>query len=132
MPADDEASSLSAILLDDEYYMLIMNNRTLIDGITIVPPSILIVLKAKAWMDLKRRRDAGEAIDNKNISKHKNDIARLAQIVVSKPVEMSELIHDEMEDFLLNYSHEIIDVKALKIPMTQEEIFETLSVLFRH
>ncbi len=38
IPADDETSSLSAILLNDDYYEFIHDNRSIIDGLSVVLP----------------------------------------------------------------------------------------------
>ena len=53
---DDEISSLSAILLDDDYYQFLLNGRIEIDGISILDAEHIIPLKMKAWIDLKSKR----------------------------------------------------------------------------
>jgi hypothetical protein len=73
--------SLSAILLDDAYHGWIRGGRTLVTGMPIVRPEHLIPLKAKAWLDLSARKAAGEPIDQADITKHRNDIARLYAIL---------------------------------------------------
>jgi len=78
---DEEASILSAILLDDVYYRLIHESKSEIGGFTIAPPECLVPLKARAWLDLIRRRDDGEKVNEKDIKKHKNDVFRLFQII---------------------------------------------------
>jgi len=72
IPVDEEASSLSAILLNDAYYSFIHESKKESGGITAVPPESLVPLKAKAWLNLSGRRDAGEKVDEKDIKKHKN------------------------------------------------------------
>ena len=59
IPMDEEVSSLSAILLDGEYYQFIQNNRIVVDDISLLSAEALIVLKAKAWLDLSARKEAG-------------------------------------------------------------------------
>lgn len=59
IPAGEEASSLSAILLDDTYYRFILDNRVLEEGVSFVSPVALIVLKAVAWLDLTGKREGG-------------------------------------------------------------------------
>ncbi|MDD2534808.1 MAG: hypothetical protein PHC86_08955 [Eubacteriales bacterium] len=68
----DEVSSLSSILLDEEYYQLLLNGRTLINGMPVLDSDRLIPFKAKAWLDLSDRKETGESVDSKDISKHKN------------------------------------------------------------
>ena len=54
IPIDDEISSLSAILLDDEYYEFLRTGVTVLEGIPVLSASHLIPFKAKAWLDCKR------------------------------------------------------------------------------
>ena len=78
IPAGEEASSLSAILMDEEYYRLVVDSRVIINGTPIVSANCLIPLKARAWMDLTTRRDAGDKhAKGDDIKKHRNDVFRL-------------------------------------------------------
>ncbi len=81
IPMDEEVSSLSAILLNKDYYEFIHAGKQEIDGLSVVGPTYLIPLKARAWLDLMKRRETGESIDEKDIKKHKNDVFRLYQII---------------------------------------------------
>ena len=80
IPVEDDLSSLSAILLDGDYYNYTISNCTLTNGINYASTDSLICLKAKAFLDLNERRKAGEAIDSRKIKKHKTDIFRLATL----------------------------------------------------
>lgn len=84
IPGGDAAASLSAILMDGNYYGVVMNARTRdnIFSLPVIPPSAVIPLKAKAWLDLTAREASGEQIDEKNIRKHRNDIFRLTATLV--------------------------------------------------
>ena len=77
LPLEEDISSLSAILLDNDYYDFIRTGRQEIDGLPMVGASRLIALKARAWLDLTERAERGEQIDSKTIKKHKNDVFRL-------------------------------------------------------
>lgn len=81
IPVDEEISSLSAILMNDDYYDFVMACRTTIDGLSLVKADGLIPLKARAYVDLSNRKAAGEAVDSKSIRKHKNDIFRLFTVL---------------------------------------------------
>lgn len=74
LPMDEDISSLSAILLDDDYYEFLKQGKVTVDGVTVLDAAYLIPFKAKAWMDLTDRKEAGEHVDSKNIKKHKNDV----------------------------------------------------------
>ena len=81
LPIDDEVSSLSAILLDDEYYDFLRVGATISDGISILGAAHLIPFKAKAWLDLTERKAKGSQVDSKNIRKHMNDIVSLSALL---------------------------------------------------
>jgi len=51
IPIAGNIDSLSAILLDEAYYNLVLENRISIQGATIIPAHSLIPLKVKAWLD---------------------------------------------------------------------------------
>jgi len=77
----EDSSSLSAILVNDDYYHLILNTRESRDGLPMVRIEGLIPLKAHAWLDLTRRNKAGDVVDTADIKKHRNDVFRLALIL---------------------------------------------------
>ena len=78
MPVSDEISSLSAILLDDVYYSLVLDHKEQIQGASVIPGGCLIPLKAKAWLDLSNRRDAGDTnVKSSDVRKHRNDVFSL-------------------------------------------------------
>ena len=52
LPMNEEISSLSAILLNDEYYEFLKQGRIRISGVTVLDAPYLIPFKAKAWIDL--------------------------------------------------------------------------------
>ena len=81
LPMDEDISSLSAILLDDDYYEFLKQRKVTVNGVTVLDEAYLIPFKAKAWMDLTDRKSAGEHIDRKKIKKHKNDVFRLTELI---------------------------------------------------
>ena len=60
LPAGDETSSLSAILLDEDYYAYMKSGRKTINGITVLDEVHLVPFKAKAFLDLSKRKAEGE------------------------------------------------------------------------
>ena len=114
IPFGDEFSSLSAILLDDDYYTFLMSGKQEIDGVQIVGAEHLIPLKARAWLDLTERKTAGGDVDSRNIKKHKNDVFRLFAIV---DPEFSGLVPRrvqlDMAAFLEKMPTEALDLKAM-------------------
>ena len=63
LPMDEDISSLSAILLDDDYYEFLKQGKVTVDGVTVLDAAYLIPFKAKAWMNLTDRKAAGEHVD---------------------------------------------------------------------
>lgn len=101
---NDEVSSLSAILLDEEYFRLLVENRTSANGVAVLSIEGLIPFKAKAWLDLSARRAGGQAVDEKSVKKHRNDVCRLATLIAGgeRPA-MSEGVRANMRRFLEAY-----------------------------
>ncbi len=57
LPMDEDISSLSAILLNDSYYEFIHEGKKILMGLPVVGPECLIPLKARAWLDLRKRKN---------------------------------------------------------------------------
>lgn len=115
IPLAEDVSSLSAILLDDDYYGLIQRGRK--DGVIWVDAPILIPLKAKAWLDLGGRKHAGEKIDSVDIKKHLRDVLRLVSILPADfQHELPQSIKQDMEQFLDQAKNESVDLSGLNHP----------------
>ena len=127
---EEEVSSLSAILLDDDYAQLIQNERTVLDGVPVVTLTALVVLKAKAWMDLRARRQGGEQIDSKDINKHRNDILRLTPFLSPEPQTFEGSVQKDMAAFLGVFCDEKVDLGQLKVPMRWDSIMQVLQMVF--
>lgn len=101
IPAEKEASSLSAILMDRVYYDFIHGSKREIEDLMAVSPEGLIPLKARAWLDLAGKKAAGDPIDKKAVTKHGNDVFRLFQLLSSETrVALPGLIADDLIRFL--------------------------------
>jgi hypothetical protein len=133
LPMDDEISSLSAILLDDDYYTFIRSGRTQRDGLPVVGVEHLIPLKARAWLDLTRRQSLGEPVDRRSIKKHKNDVFRLYQII-DPDVDPAapDKVKNDLRAFLTGVAIEGVELKTLGIHAgTLDEILTDLRALYR-
>lgn len=127
----DDLSSLSAILLNEEYYSLLKSGLVLINGIQVLNYTHIIPFKAKAWLDLRMRKDNGEAIDSKKIEKHKRDVFRLSQLVTGNDhIELSDEILADMTNFISKIENETIDLKNLKIRGEKSKILDTLKRVY--
>jgi hypothetical protein len=93
--------SLSALLLDDDYYGLIQAHHDVRDGLWIANATSLIPLKAHAWRNLTKLKADGETVDSKNITKHRYDVFRLAGTLPGNPgPDLPEKIKGDLIGFL--------------------------------
>lgn len=132
LPLDDEISSLSAILMDADYYQFLREGKTVLNDIPVLDAAHLIPFKAKAWLDLTERNRNGEHVDSKNIRKHKNDVFRLSILLTSDiRVILSAAIRSDLEKFFSAMEAETIDLKAFGIrSQSQQEILQKLKTIY--
>ena len=98
---EEDVISLSAILLDENYYAALQSAKRDVDGVTIVDETILIPFKAKAFLDLSDRSEKGEKADSRDIKKHRNDVFRLAQLLPGNAaIKVAEPIREDLRRFL--------------------------------
>lgn len=113
---DESVSSLSAILLNDEYYDFLMNSIVNIDGLSVIKVDCVIPFKVKAWIDLMQRKNSGQQVDGTNIKKHKNDIFRLSELLIpNKYIVLPKSIKKDMIHFLKEMEKEDINLMQLGI-----------------
>jgi hypothetical protein len=107
----EEEASLSAILLDDAYYQLVLNHR--VDGSdpSAVSPIALIPLKAKAWLDLSQRKANGdEKVNSKDIDKHRADVFRLTATLTGQPgPKIDPRVKVDLKEFVAAFPPEAPD-----------------------
>lgn len=100
IPVDEDLSSLSAILMDNDYYRFTIEHSTLEEGVHIANIESLICLKSKAFLDLTQRKARGESVDSKHIAKHKKDVLRLAAMLTPmSKYELPETLKRDVQDF---------------------------------
>lgn len=128
----EDISSLSAILMDDDYYSLLLQGKTMIADVVILSHIYLIPFKAKAWLDLSQRKASGVNIPERDIKKHKNDIVRLAAILTGNDrCRLSAGIKEDMRLFIARFKEEPIDPKSLHIPgLESQDIVEVLQTVY--
>lgn len=124
--------SLSAILLNDEYYDLLLKRKRTVDGYSLIEIETIILYKIKAWLDMKERKEAGYDIDSKNIKKHKNDVFRLlANVSPTIRIQLSAGIQNDVMQFIEQVKEDKPDLKNLDIRSTSlDEMLEILGTIF--
>ena len=127
LPMDDDLSSLSAILLDEDYYQLLRSGTASVEGVTVLDALYLIPFKAKAWLDLTDRKASGEAVDSKNIRKHKNDIFRLSALLIpGSQITVSHAIWNDLQAFFEAMKTEVVDTKQLGMSRSKDDVLAFL------
>jgi hypothetical protein len=106
--------SLSAILLNEDYYTLIRTHHDNRDGLEVANATSLIPLKAFAWLDLTRRKAEGDPIDSKKIKKHRNDVFLLAATLPGEPApELPTAVTADLARFLQSFPTDSPDWTAI-------------------
>lgn len=127
----DDVVSLSAILLDDDYYSLLKEGMTQVEGITVLKLEYLILFKMKAYLDLSRRRDSGEHVDAKNIKKHKNDVIRLgANIDPGSHVIITGQVRKDAEEFIEKLGTDPVNARQLGVNADTKDIITRIADCF--
>ena len=115
IPVDTEISSLSAILMNDDYYNFTTKSSQLIGDIHLANTEALIVLKAKAFLDYKTRKENGENVDDRQLRKHKTDVFRLLLLLSPEDkFSIPETIKKDLEEFADAVKNNLPDKQIFK------------------
>lgn len=131
LPLDDDISSLSAILLDDDYYEFLTHGLSAVGGVSIVDVLHLIPLKARAHVDLNDRKARGQHVNSADLKKHKKDVLRLVPIAPADArVDVCDDIKADMGRFVSMLREEGTRVDQLGTGMTLEGLLGTLERVY--
>lgn len=102
IPVGENISSLSAILLDEEYYLQTIGNSIIEEGIRIANPLSLLCLKVKAFINLREEKKSNPGVRSSDIKKHRDDVFKLLAMRIDpfSPIELSDTMRDEMSNFI--------------------------------
>lgn len=127
--------SLSAILLDADYFGLVKSGVQIIQGTPVLGIPSLIPLKARAFLDLSKRKDEGELVKGDDITKHENDVFRLVATLTAGSVSIPESVASDLKEF---FKHEyIIDTRAealrslLGLPTSLKDLLDIAAGYYR-
>ena len=108
-------SSLSAILLNEDYYSILLSEKVVVHELSVLRPEYLLLFKAKVFLDLSERKSKGEHVDSRDIKKHKNDILTISmEFVLEKTGVLPENVHMDMKSFIEKLNNEPFDKNLLK------------------
>ena len=135
LPTEEEQYSLSAIMLDDDYYHLTVRNSEIVDGLRVASPLALIGLKERAFLNLISDREQGMRVNTKDITKHRNDVLKLAAVITPGPYPCTESIFLANKEYV-EQIHAMMPSQALRdaLGIGDEEVadlVETLDNLFK-
>lgn len=102
MKTTDGMYSLSAILMDDDYYNYTIEH-SYVDNekVNYASRDALICMKCCAYNDLMRRKDEGEQVDSRDIKKHRGDIFRMLSIIGNNSrFNIPQTIQDDIDKFI--------------------------------
>lgn len=74
-----QEQQFSGILLEDEYYDLIKNHSKDGEHCKYIGAEAQIPLKARAFIEIRERKEKGFDVNERDIKKHRNDILQLSQ-----------------------------------------------------
>jgi hypothetical protein len=125
---EEDIMSLSAILLDDDYYAAVKNSKTVIYGVSIIDESLLIPFKARAYLDLTERRAEGTGVKISDIKKHRNDVFRLLQLIPEdRRIELAPSLSDDLMRFVVSVENdENLEPKSFGVDFTRAEGLDLL------
>lgn len=131
---DDDISSLSAILLNDDFYEFMKSGRRVVDGIGVLGAEHLIPFKMYAWINLLERKRLGEHVNEKDLKKHKYDVFRLLQIVtdgtkVKTRGLVAESIHRYIEE-ISSVDENEVRLLQMGLPFDRERGVELLKEIY--
>ena len=132
LPIAEEVLSLSAILLDDDYYDFVEQGTRAREGLSVLAPEYIVPLKARAWIDLKGRHERGEYVSRDDIKKHRNDIIRLSQLISpAERIEFPDSIRADLTEFVARALHEGAEPKVFGVVgMTLKDVRSLLTIVY--
>ena len=123
---DDDISSLSAILLNEDYYHFLKSGIKIIDGLPVLDEAHLIPFKVKAYIEIKERGLQGERGQSRHIRKHRNDVLKLLTLLYEdKKIELNGILKVDMKQFIESLKDEDISKDVIDKD-TAIEILETI------
>lgn len=136
IPVDDNLSSLSAILLNEDYYKYILEHSKVESGLHLANIEALICLKTKAYIEIKERIEKGSQEDTKNLKKHKADVFRLIVMLnTENEFELPTSIQSDIERFVMQIAKELPDKAIFKemgmANINPDRVFEQFKKSFK-
>ena len=137
LPIDGEQSSLSAIIMDDDYYQFTIEHSLLTDEIRHADSAALVALIHR---DIKRRfcmdKQNGKHVNSKDIRKHRSDVLKNVVIMTEDEIPAPSSIVKCVKEFVMSIRsnwEELANPLAKSLDQTPEfveALLEQLENLF--
>ena len=123
--------SLSAILLDDDYYQLLEDGVETIDGLPVLGLRYLPVFKMHAWANLTRDKADGRTVHSDEISKHRSDVCKLCSLFEpGKTVELPEAVRREVAGFVDARPWDDNMLRGWRLPVDSEGMADVIRSVY--
>ncbi len=127
----DTPYSLSAILLDEEYYGLIERGTEEIDGFPVLSLDYLPVFKIHAWANLSDGKAAGKPVHSDEINKHRRDVLRLCALFEpGKRVEVPDSAKAEIGRFVAERPWDDNMMRNLRLGVNADEMADLIRSVY--
>ncbi len=100
LPIDGDVSSLSAIIMDDDFYHFTIKHSKLTDGVRHTDSAALVCLKTRAYLNLLQDKAEGKHVNSKDIKKHRSDVLKNVVIITDESISAPMAIVDCVKDFV--------------------------------
>lgn len=136
LPLDEEISSLSAIIMDDDFYHFTIEHSTLTNGLRHADSAALIALKSRAYLNLLQDKTNGKHVNSKDIKKHRSDVLKNVIIMEDTQILAPASIVSCIKEFVSSIRNDWDTLsESLARALDQETSFveallEQLDVLF--
>lgn len=132
IPTEGEADSLSAILLDEDYYACLLEGAVVIDDVRVLKPEYLLVFKAMAYLNLVEQRDEGLTVKSDDIKKHRLDVFRVFQLLpMELRVKLPDSVRKDVKNFVTAMRLDTPDIKNIGIKtISAEEVLDNIVEIY--
>ena len=128
---DDDTSSLSAILLNDDFYNFMLNGRVSVDGVSVLEAEYIRPFKMYAWNNLKERKENGEHVNERDLRKHKYDVFRLLRLVPEgQKIYTDGDVKSAIESFIKAMGEEELALDSIGLEFSKEDAIDMLRNIY--
>ena len=106
IPTSEDTSSLSAIIMDDDFYHFTIEHSKLTNGLRHADSAALIALKSRAYLNLLQDKANGKHVNSKDIKKHRSDVLKNVVIIEDSQITAPEPIVTCIREFVSSIKKE--------------------------